>query len=91
MNTKEIAEKVATDHGFTKTQAKTIVDQVFDSVVAAMLAGDKVNVAGLGVFQVRDRPARKARNPRTGESVDVAASRKIAFRPAKGLKASLAA
>jgi len=48
--------------------------------------GDKIRLSGLGILQVRDRPALTARNPATGEAVAVAASRKIAFRPAKELK-----
>ena len=55
-------------------------------VTRQLIKGDKIRLTGLGILQVRDRPARTARNPATGEPVEVAASRKIAFRPAKELK-----
>jgi DNA-binding protein HU-beta len=55
-------------------------------VTRQLVKGDKIRLAGLGILQVRDRPARTARNPATGETIEVAASKKIAFRPAKDLK-----
>jgi DNA-binding protein HU-beta len=83
---KHIAAELAEGHDLSKKAAEAVLD-AFVAVVARQLAkGDKIRLSGLGILQVRDRPARTARNPATGESVAVAASRKIAFRPAKELK-----
>ena len=83
---KHIAAELAEGHDLTKKVAEGVLDD-FVALIARQLAkGDKIRLSGLGILQVRDRPARTARNPATGESVAVAASRKIAFRPAKELK-----
>ena len=55
----------------TKVQAEQVVDKVFDSIVASLKKGDEVSIAGLGIFSVKTRKARQARNPRTGEAVPV--------------------
>jgi DNA-binding protein HU-beta len=84
--TTPIAAELAEGRDLTKKAVEAILD-AFVAVVARQLAkGDKIRLSGLGILQVRDRPARTARNPATGEAVAVAASRKIAFRPAKELK-----
>jgi DNA-binding protein HU-beta len=69
-----------------KKAAEAVLDNFVALVTRQLVKGDKIRLSGLGILQVRDRPARTARNPATGESVAVAASRKIAFRPAKELK-----
>ena len=70
----------------TKVQAEQIVDKVFDSIVASLKKGEEVSVAGLGIFSVKQRAARDARNPRTGETVKVPAMKVPKFRAAKALK-----
>lgn len=70
----------------TKVQAEQVVDKVFDSIVASLKKGEEVSVAGLGIFSVKQRAARDARNPRTGETVKVAAMKVPKFRAAKALK-----
>ena len=83
---KHIAAELAEGHDLTKKAAEAVLDDFVALVTRQLVKGDKIRLSGLGILQVRDRPARTARNPRTGESVAVAASRKIAFRPAKELK-----
>lgn len=71
----------------SKKQAGEQLDQVLEEIIKAMKSGDKkLNLSGFGVFKVVDRPARMARNPRTGEQVQVKASKKAKFTPAKALK-----
>nr|WP_294522117.1 HU family DNA-binding protein [uncultured Rhodopila sp.] len=83
---KHIAAELAEGHDLTKKAAEAVLDDFVALITRQLVNGDKIRLSGLGILQVRDRPARTARNPRTGESVAVAASKKIAFRPAKELK-----
>ena len=78
------------DHlGGTKVQAEQIIDLVINSIVSTLKKGDEVSIAGLGIFSAKQRAARTARNPRTGESIKVAAMRVPKFRAAKALKDSV--
>jgi len=86
MNKQAIVEAVHGVLNTTKVQAEQIVDKVFDSIVATMKKGEEVSIAGLGIFSVKQRAARDARNPRTGETVKVAAMKVPKFRAAKALK-----
>jgi DNA-binding protein HU-beta len=86
MNKQAIVEAVNGVLNTTKVQAEQIVDKVFDSIVATLKKGEEVSVAGLGIFSVKQRAARDARNPRTGETVKVAAMKVPKFRAAKALK-----
>jgi DNA-binding protein HU-beta len=86
---KHLAAGVAEKHGVDKKQADQMVGAVFEMLVERLKAGDKVRIAGLGVIEVKDRPARAGRNPATGEAIQIAASRKIAFRVAKDLKEAI--
>ena len=72
--------------GGTKKQAEEAVDLVFDSITSAMKKGDKVTISDFGIFVVKNRAARKARNPRTGAMVDVKASNAPKFRASRALK-----
>jgi DNA-binding protein HU-beta len=83
---KHITAELAEAHDLSKKAAEAVLDDFVAVVTRQLVKGDKIRLSGLGILQVRDRPARTARNPATGESVAVAASRKIAFRPAKELK-----
>jgi len=89
MNIADIADRLADAHGLTKTAARQIVGDVFDIVASGAAKGGEVALAGFGKFKVTDRPARAGRNPRTGKPMTIAASKKIAFTPAKGLKDKL--
>lgn len=83
---KHIAAELAEGHDLTKKAAEGVLDDFVALITRQLVKGDKIRLSGLGILQVRDRPARTARNPATGESIAVAASKKIAFRPAKELK-----
>ncbi len=86
MNKQAIVEVVNGVLNTTKVQAEQVVDKVFDSIVASLKKGEEVSIAGLGIFSVKQRAARDARNPRTGETVKVAAMKVPKFRAAKALK-----
>lgn len=86
MNKKDLADAVAGKIDCSKADAERAVEQVIDSIVSALKKGDEVSIAGLGIFSAKMRAARTARNPRTGESIQVPAMRVPKFRAAKGLK-----
>ncbi|WID99916.1 HU family DNA-binding protein (plasmid) [Bosea vestrisii] len=85
----DIADKIAGEHGLTKTQAKAIVEGVFKEIAAAAVTGAETSINGFGKFKVKESPARDARNPATGATIKVAASRKLTFSPAKATKDAL--
>ncbi|OHA34710.1 MAG: DNA-binding protein HU [Candidatus Taylorbacteria bacterium RIFCSPLOWO2_01_FULL_45_15b] len=86
MNKQGIADAVHQILGGTKVQAEQAVDAMIDSIVNTMKKGEEVSIAGLGIFSVKQRAARQARNPRTGESLTVPAMKVPKFRAAKALK-----
>ena len=86
MNKQSIVEAVHALLGGTKVQAEQVVDKVLDTIVESLKKGEEVSIAGLGIFSVKTRAARTARNPRTGEAVQVAAMKVPKFRAAKALK-----
>ena len=89
MNKAALVEKVNGVLGTTKVQAEQVVDTVFDNIIASLKGGEEVSVAGFGIFSAKQRAARTARNPRTGEMVKVAAMKVAKFRAAKALKESI--
>jgi DNA-binding protein HU-beta len=89
MNKAELIDAVAQTTGTSKAIAGASVDAVFDSIAGALKQGDKVSLVGFGTFEVRDRAERTARNPQTGATIRVKASKAPAFRPGTGLKASI--
>jgi len=86
MNKQAIAEAVHAKIGGTKTQAEQTVEIIIDSIVETLKKGGEVSMAGLGIFSTKTRAARQARNPRTGETIQVAAMRVPKFIAAKALK-----
>jgi len=86
---KHLAAGLAERHGMQKREAETIVTDVFTRLVDHLKAGERVRIGGLGIMEVKDRPARMGRNPATGEAVPIKASRKVAFRAAKELKTAI--
>lgn len=86
MNKKDLVQKIAETNELTKQQAADVLDTVLDSIGDAIAAGDKVQLLGFGTFEKRERPARIARNPRTGENIEIAAASVPAFKPGKALK-----
>ena len=90
MNKAGLVEAVHAVLGSTKVQAEEIVDGMFEAIIATLKKGGEVSIAGFGIFSVKGRAARMARNPKTGEQVKVAAKKVPKFRPAKGLKDAVA-
>ncbi|WP_027417483.1 HU family DNA-binding protein [Aneurinibacillus terranovensis] len=86
MNKTELIAKVSEVAELTKKDATKAVDAVFDAITEALKTGDKVQLIGFGNFEVRERAARKGRNPQTGEEIEIAASKVPAFKPGKALK-----
>ena len=86
MNKTELVAKVAETTELTKKDAAKAVDAVLDAIADALKTGDKVQLSGFGIFEVRERAARKGRNPQTGNEIDIAATKVPAFKPAKALK-----
>lgn len=86
---KHLSAALGEQHGLQKKQAETIVADLFVSVVEHLKAGERVRIGGLGIIEVKDRPARMGRNPATGEAIEIKASKKVAFRAAKELKEAI--
>ncbi|AJD91310.1 MULTISPECIES: HU family DNA-binding protein [Jeotgalibacillus] len=86
MNKTELINAVAESAELSKKDATKAVDAVFDTVQDALAKGDKVQLIGFGNFEVRERAARKGRNPQTGEEIEISASKVPAFKPGKALK-----
>lgn len=86
MNKQDIAEKVHGVLGTTKADAERAVEAMMEAIVDGLKRGDDVSIAGLGIFKTKMRAARTARNPRTGASVQVPATRVPKFQAAKALK-----
>jgi DNA-binding protein HU-beta len=86
---KTIAAQIAERNGLGKRQAEQLMADVVAVLVEHLTTGSRIRLAGLGVLEIRNRPARMGRNPATGESIQIAASRKVVFRPAKEVKAAV--
>jgi len=86
MNKQGIVESVHTKIGGTKVQAEQAVENMIETIVSTLKKGGEVSIAGLGIFSTKTRAARQARNPRTGETIQVSAMRVPKFRAAKALK-----
>ena len=89
MRKSDIAAHVAGRVSLKKGQAEGAVDAVFEAIRDALADGDTVSVRGFGTFSTKSRPARMGRNPRTGESVAIAASKAPSFKAAKALRDGL--
>ncbi len=86
MNKAELVDVVAERVGFTKKETATIVEAVLDEITRALSSGERVQLVGFGNFEIRERAARKGRNPQTGEAIQIKASRIPAFRAGKSLR-----
>lgn len=89
MNTSELADALATGQGLTKTDARKIVEAVFALIADAATTGDEISLNGFGKFKVKESAAREGRNPATGATIQIAASKKLAFVAAKTVKDKL--
>jgi DNA-binding protein HU-beta len=86
MNKTELINSVSEATELSKKDSTKAVDAVFDTIQNALANGDKVSLIGFGNFEVRERGARKGRNPQTGEEIEISASKIPAFKPGKILK-----
>jgi DNA-binding protein HU-beta len=86
MNKGELIDAVAASAGLSRADATKAVDAVLDNVTRALAGGNSVSLVGFGTFTVKDRAARMGRNPRTGEPIEIAASRVPGFKAGKALK-----
>ena len=82
----KVSERV---EGLTLSQTEIIIETVFDSIKEALVQGEKVEIRGFGNFRLKQRQPRKARNPKTGESVDVSEKQAIRFKAGKALREAL--
>lgn len=89
MNKGQLADAIAEQANLSKSSAQGVVDAFVGAVTSALKSGDKVTLTGFGTFSVSQRAARKARNPRTGEEIMVAAATVPKFKAGAGLKASV--
>jgi DNA-binding protein HU-beta len=89
MNTTDLAGPIAEAHGISKAAAKQIVDGVFSTIIDAAAKGEEISIPGFGKFKVQSKPERQGRNPSNGETITIAASKKMAFSAAKALKDTL--
>jgi len=89
LNKNDLVAAVADSAGLSKADAAKAVDAVFDSVTSSLSAGTEVRLVGFGTFSVADRKATTGRNPRTGEAIQIAASKQPKFKAGKGLKDSV--
>ncbi len=86
MKKSELVEAVAKSAGLTKADATRAIDATFATITGALKKGNKVPVAGFGTFAVSKRAAREGRNPRTGETVKIAARKAVTFKAGTALK-----
>lgn len=86
MNKTDLVNKVAEQGELTKKDAAKAVDALFETITNSLKNGDKIQLIGFGNFEVRERAARKGRNPQTGQEIEIAASKLPAFTPGKSLK-----
>ncbi len=90
MNKTELVAAVAKKTGLSKTAAEGAVKATFDAVEASLKKGEKVQLIGFGTFEVRERAARKGRNPQTGKEIKIKAAKVPAFKAGAALKAAVA-
>ena len=86
MNNNDLAKKIAREHGITKADARKLVDAMFAGIGEAAAKGGEISFNGFGKFKVKDVAAREGRNPATGETIAIKASKKLTFTPAKAIK-----
>ena len=90
MNKNELVAKIADQSGLSKKDAEKALAAVIDTITAALVAGDKVQLVGFGTFETKQREARTGRNPRSGETIEIPAASLPAFKAGKALKDAVA-
>ena len=86
---RQLAEGLSEFHELPKKQVMGMLEEMVGDITKHLKRGARIRIGGLGILQVRKRPARMGRNPATGEAIKIKASKKIAFRAAKDLKESI--
>ena len=86
MTKKEIVKQISEEIGLTQLKTKEIVQKTFDAIVETLLEEGRIELRNFGVFEVKRRKPRKARNPRTGDRVDVEAKNVVTFKPGKEME-----
>jgi DNA-binding protein HU-beta len=86
---RQLAEALSTNHELPKKQVQSMLEDMVGNITKHLKKGARIRIGGLGILQVRKRPARMGRNPATGEAIKIKASKKVAFRAAKELKESI--
>ena len=86
---RQLGAALSESHDIPKKQAAAVLEDLVTMITKHLKKGDKIRIGGLGVLQVRKRPARMGRNPATGEAIKIKASKKVAFRAAKELKMAI--
>lgn len=86
MNKGKMVQVLMDEMKMKEKDAKKAVELMFDNIITALKNGEKASFAGFGIFEVRERKARKGRNPQTGEEIEIPASKIPAFKPAKPVK-----
>lgn len=86
MTKKEIVKQISEKLGLTQLKTKEIVQLTFDAIIDTLIEDTRIELRNFGVFQVKKRKARKARNPRTGERVDVPPKNVVTFKPGKEME-----
>ncbi len=81
-----LSDRMAHDHRLTKIKTKEFINDLRDTIVQEILDGNRVNLFGLGTFEVRITKEKMGRNPKTGEKIKIPVGRKVVFKAAKGLK-----
>ena len=89
MNKADLINALAAKNEISKKDAEKAVNGVLDLIAEALKAGDKVQIMGFGAFEVKERAARTGKNPATGETIEIAASKAVVFKAGKALKASV--
>jgi len=89
MNSSDISDVLAASSDLSKADARKCIDAIFAAIVDAAARGDEIAISGFGKFKVKASPAREGRNPSTGDTIQIAASRKLTFSAAKPVKDKL--
>ena len=89
VSSRQLAMQLAEKHELSKKQANAIMDDLVGLITKQLKKGTRIRLNGLGILQVRKRPARMGRNPATGEAIKIKASKKVAFRASKDLKEAI--
>jgi DNA-binding protein HU-beta len=89
MNTTDLIDRIAAEHGVAKDHVRKILDSTFGAITAAALRGDEVALSGFGKFKVTERAERQGRNLATGEAIVISAARKLTFMPTKNVRDAL--